>query len=91
MEEAIEETNDVVEERQWSRHRAVTRAMADKRRAFVVRLDLPDDGEQAVPANRGDQLPQQPNAPVLGHKRRVVWLSASTVTPSAGDPAPSGT
>ena len=88
MDDAIEKL-DAIEAREWSRHRAVTRAMADKRRAFVVRLDLVgEEDEQPALADGEDHAPEQPNGRVLGHE----WLNASTVTPSADNGgSPTGT
>ncbi|MGH3439610.1 MAG: hypothetical protein ACRDRN_24540 [Sciscionella sp.] len=48
MEDAIEEMDAIVESR-WSRHRAVTRAMADRRRSLIVHLSLTDEDEEPVP------------------------------------------
>lgn len=48
MEDAGEKM-DALENRQWSRHGAVVRAMSEKRRFFTVCLDFDEDGAQPTP------------------------------------------
>lgn len=61
MDDAFEEL-DAVEERQWSRLGAVSRAMAERRRYFTVRLDLDDeDDEDGQPAPSDGDDPSTPS------------------------------